>query len=185
MASPAAKHARMTVALRKLELAAQEAGSEEQLERFTSHMNQPVYGDFEMQQILVLEAAADLLADSVGLDVEEDELSEEAQIYEYRESDGKMYKSNQDLSGTEGPENPSGQLLDDEPGPSDERDAPSDEDVEATFSESDINMSEQSEKNAQADEEAADPNDDVPIAEGEEDDEDDSPESTDSQEENQ
>lgn len=168
MASPAAKHARMTVALRKLELAAQEAGSEEQLERFNSHMNQPVYGDFEMRQILVLEAAADLLADSVGLEVEEDELSEEAQIYEYRESDGKMHKSNQDLSGSEGPENPNAQLLDDDPKPSDEVDTPSDEDVEATYADSDINMAERGEANAEADEEAADPNEDIPVAEGEE-----------------
>src|SRR5687768_10060958 len=112
MASPAAKHHRQTVALRKLELAAQEAGTEDQLERFRSHMQQPTYGDFEMQQILTLEAAADLLADAVGLEVEEDELSEDAQIYEYRESDGKMHRSNtNDLSGTEGPENPSAQLL--------------------------------------------------------------------------
>ncbi len=177
MASPAAKHHRQTVALRKLELAAREAGSEEQLERFASHMKQPVFGDFEMQQILVLEAAADLLADSVGLDVKEEDLSEDAQIYEYRESDGKMYKSEQDLSGTEGPQNADGQLLDDDPKPSPELDAPSDEDVEDSFREGQIRMDERAEEQVKADEEARASTEDVPMAEGEEEPEGDSDES--------
>jgi hypothetical protein len=76
MASPEAKARRRSRAIRKLEAVAEQNGSEDQLLAFHEKLNQPTYGDPEEQEILALEASADLLAEASGVEVEEEDLEE-------------------------------------------------------------------------------------------------------------
>jgi hypothetical protein len=139
MASPEAKIRMRTEAIRGLEYVAERAGNEEQVRDFTNHINQPTYGDFELRDIYILQGARDLLAAAAGVDLEEVDLSDESRIYEYRASDDKMHPSGEEPVGTEGPENPEGQLLRES---SDDFQEPSDEELEESKSDSDLDLRE-------------------------------------------
>lgn len=146
MASPAAKASMRAVALRKLEIAAQESGSEEQLEAFRAHIEQPVYGDFEMRDILTLQAAADLLAVASGAEIEEDDLKDEAFIGEYHAEKDESVESRRPHITLQEAEAAQGQNLDPDPVPSDERDGPSDEEVLESRGAKDIDVRQRNEE---------------------------------------
>lgn len=150
MASPEAKARRRDEAVRALEVLAEEAGTPEEMDKFRSHVDQPVFGDFEMLQILQLEAARDLLAGALGVDMEDYDLSEEGRLYEYRESEGRMVPVQEGHETLQEAEAAQGQDLQEDATPFDERDEElSDEEVEASFSESDLNVRERNEAGAE------------------------------------
>jgi pyruvate/2-oxoglutarate dehydrogenase complex dihydrolipoamide acyltransferase (E2) component len=138
MASPEAKHRMLEREARRLRIIAASAGTSEELERYEETRNQPTYGDPDMARIFEQRALADLLQDALDVEIEEDELSEEGQLYQYNHLTGESepYKSSLEQSQEE--EAVQGQPLDDDPKPGDEIDAPSDEEVEESYDEGDV-----------------------------------------------
>jgi hypothetical protein len=158
MASPEAKILMRQEAIRGFEYVSEQMSStQEKKDFFLEQANQPTYGDLELRDIFVLQAALELFAEAAGVDLEEVDLSEEAQIGEYRESDKKSHITSDEEPSypKDGPDNPSGQLLDEEPKAADEADEVSDEDYEESLSESDLSVQQANEEAAEKEEEEA------------------------------
>lgn len=138
MASEEAKHRMFDRESRRLRTIAASAGTSEELERYEETRNQPTYGDADMARIFEFRALADLLQDALDVEIEEDELSEEGQLYQYNAQTGESepYKSSLEQSQEE--EAAQGQNIDDDPKPGDEVDAPSDDEVEESYGERDV-----------------------------------------------
>ena len=131
MASPEAKSRMLEREARRLRIIAASVASDEELERFEATRTQPTYGDPEMGRIFSDRAVADLLQSSLGVEIEEDDLSEEGQIYKYNHLTGESepyYKGSAESAG---------QPLSDEPVPGDEVEV-NDEDVEDSYGETDV-----------------------------------------------
>lgn len=138
MASEEAKHRMFDRESRRLRTIAASAGTSEELERYEATRNQPTYGDSDIARIFELRALADLLQDALDVEIEEDELSEEGQLYQYNAQTGESepYKSSLEQSQEEAAAQ--GQNIDDDPKPGDEVDAPSDDEVEESYGEGDV-----------------------------------------------